>query len=109
MEFGAPWAYSPNKRMSLVLMDLRDTPRHSVTDDFNKKPHFNPLLAMLRGLRNPSISMPAIWIWIVNSANRLAQAKEYAMHSLKIIQSLRLSIFQQRMSVSMTSPFASSP
>jgi hypothetical protein len=83
MEFGAPWAYSPNKRMSLVLMDLRDTPRHSVTDDFNKKPHFNPLLAMLRGLRNPSISMPAIWIWIVNSANRLAQAKEYAMHSLK--------------------------
>jgi hypothetical protein len=36
MEFGAPWAYLPNKRMSLVLMDLRDTPGNSVTDDFNK-------------------------------------------------------------------------
>jgi hypothetical protein len=34
-------------------------------------------------LRNPLISTIAIWIWIVNSANRLAQAKEYATHSLR--------------------------
>jgi hypothetical protein len=34
-------------------------------------------------LRNPSISTPAIWIWIVNSANRLAQAKEYATQTLR--------------------------
>jgi hypothetical protein len=72
MEFGAPWAYSPNKRMSLALMDLRDTPGHSIADDYNKQLHFNPLLGTLRGLRNPSISMPGIWIWILNSANRLA-------------------------------------
>jgi hypothetical protein len=72
MEFGAPWAYLPSKRMSLALMDLRDTPWHSVANDYNKQPHFNPLLATLRGLRNPSISTPANWIWIVNSANRLA-------------------------------------
>jgi hypothetical protein len=62
MEFGAPWAYSPSKQMSPALMDLRDTPGHSVADDYNKQPHFNPLLATLRGLRNPSISTRAIWI-----------------------------------------------
>jgi hypothetical protein len=83
MEFGAPWAYSSNKRMSLALMDLRDTLGHSVADDYTKQPHFGLLLATLRGLRNPSISTPAIWIWIVNSANRLAQAKEYATHTLR--------------------------
>jgi hypothetical protein len=78
MEFGAPWAYSSNKRMSLALMDLCDTPGHSVADDYTKQPRFGLLLATLRGLRNPSISTPAIWIWIVNLENRLAQAKEYA-------------------------------
>jgi hypothetical protein len=62
IEFGAPWAYSSNKRMSLALMDLQDTPGHSVADNYNKQPHFNPLLATLRGLRNLSISTPAIWI-----------------------------------------------
>jgi hypothetical protein len=64
-------------------MDLRDTPGHSVADDYNKQPHFNPLLATLKGLRNPSISTPVIWIWIVNSANRLAQAKVYATQTLR--------------------------
>ena len=83
MEFGAPWAYSSNKRMSLMLMDLRNIPRHSVIEDYTKQPHFAPLLATLRGLRNPSISKPTIWIWIVNSANRLAQAKEYATQTFR--------------------------
>jgi hypothetical protein len=83
MEFGVPWAYSSNKWMSLALMDLRDTPGHSVVDGYNKQPHFNPLLATLRGLRNPSISTPAIWIWIVNLANQLAQAKEYETQTLR--------------------------
>jgi hypothetical protein len=83
MKFGAAWAYSSNKQMSLALMDLRDTPGHSVADDYNKQPHFNPLLATLKGLRNPSISTPVIWIWIVNSANRLAQAKVYATQTLR--------------------------
>jgi hypothetical protein len=69
--------------MSLVLMDLRDTPGHSVADDYTKQTHFGPLLATLRGLRNPSISTPAIWIWIVNSANQLAQAREYATQTLR--------------------------
>jgi hypothetical protein len=83
MEFGAPWAYSSNKQMSLALMDLHDTLGHSVVDDYTKQTHFGLLLAMLRGLRNPSISTPAIWIWIVNSANQLAQAREYATQTLR--------------------------
>jgi hypothetical protein len=29
-------------------------------------------------LKHPSMSMPAIWVWIVNSPNMLAQAVEYA-------------------------------
>ena len=62
MDFGAPWAYSSNKQMTLALMDLCDTPGHSVTDDYTMQPHFAPLLAMLRGLRNPSILKPTIWI-----------------------------------------------
>jgi hypothetical protein len=37
--------------MSLALMDLRDTPGHSVADDYTKQTHFGLLLAMLRGLR----------------------------------------------------------
>jgi hypothetical protein len=56
---------------------------HSVADDYTKQPHFDLLLATVRGLKNPSILTPAIWIWIVNSANRLAQAKEYATHTLR--------------------------
>jgi hypothetical protein len=34
-------------------------------------------------MKAPSISMPAMWLWIVNSANRLAQAVEYARESFK--------------------------
>ena len=32
-------------------------------------------------MKNPSISKPAMWLWIVNSANKLAQAVEYARES----------------------------
>jgi hypothetical protein len=32
-------------------------------------------------MKTPSISMPAMWLWIVNSGNRLAQAAEYARES----------------------------
>ena len=60
IEFGVPWAYSSNKRMSLALMDLRDILGHSIADDYTKQPHFALLLAMLRDLRNPSISKPTI-------------------------------------------------
>ena len=55
-----PWAYSSNKWMFLALMDLHDTLGHSIPDNYTKQPHFSPLLAMLRDLRNPSISKPAI-------------------------------------------------
>jgi hypothetical protein len=106
MEFGAPWAYSSNKRMSLALMDLCDTPGHSVANNYTKQSHFNPLLAILRGLRNPSISTPAIWIWIVNSPNWLAQVREYATQTLRNYTIVEASIFRRRMSVSMTSRFA---
>ena len=65
--------------MSLALMDLCDTPGHSVANDYTKQSHFAPLLASLKGLRNPSISKPAIWLL----TNRSAQAKEYATQALK--------------------------
>ena len=78
MEYGVPWPCSSNKRMFLVVMDLRDTLGHSVAKDYKKQPHFASLLATLRGLRTPSVSKPTIWLWIVNLANWLAQAKEYA-------------------------------
>ena len=78
MEFGVPWPYSSNKRMFLAIMDLCDIPGHSVFEDYMKQPHFAPLLATLRGLRTPSVSKPAIWLKIVNLANQLVQAKEYA-------------------------------
>jgi cell shape-determining protein MreD len=45
-----------------VLMDLRDTPRHSVPEDHVKQPHFHLLLLMLWTLKNPSILMLAIWV-----------------------------------------------
>ena len=83
MEFGAPWPYTPNRQMSLTVMDLCDTPRHSVTEDYTKQPHFAPLLITLRALRSPLVSTPAIWLWIVNSANRLAQAEEYATQTFR--------------------------
>jgi hypothetical protein len=39
------------------------------------------MLVMLRAMKAPSISMPVIWLWIVNSANRLAQAAEHVKES----------------------------
>jgi hypothetical protein len=47
-------------------------------------------MSTLLTLKHPSMSMPAIWVWIVNSPNRLAQAVEYAglnFTSYAIIQS----------------------
>jgi hypothetical protein len=32
-------------------------------------------------MKTPSISKPVMWLWIVNSANRLAQAAEYTRES----------------------------
>ena len=69
--------------MSLAVMDLRDTPEHSVVEDYTKQPHFAPLLATLKALRSPSVSTLAIWLWIVNAANRLAQAKEYVTQTFR--------------------------
>jgi hypothetical protein len=34
-------------------------------------------------MKIPSISMPTIWLWIVNLANKLAQAAEYVRESFK--------------------------
>jgi hypothetical protein len=47
-------------------------------------------MSTLLTLKHPSMSMPAIWVWIVNSPNRLAQVVEYAglnFMSYAIIQS----------------------
>jgi hypothetical protein len=80
-EFGRDWTYEPGKRLSFALLDLRDTPGHSVPEDHVKNPHFILLFAALRSIKTPSISKPTMWLWIVNSANRLAQAAEYARES----------------------------
>jgi hypothetical protein len=78
LEFGRDWTYEPGKRLSFALLDLRDTPGHSVPEDHVKNPHFSLLFAALRSMKTPSISKPTMWLWIVNSANKLAQAAEYA-------------------------------
>ena len=46
-----------------------------------KNPYFSLLLGALRSMKNPSILKPVMWLWIVNSANRLAQVVEYARES----------------------------
>jgi hypothetical protein len=81
LEFGRDWTYQPGNRLSFALLDLRDTPVHSVPEDQIRNPHFSLLLAMLRSMKTPSISMLVMWLWIVNSANRLEQAVEYARES----------------------------
>jgi hypothetical protein len=81
LEFGRDWTYEPGKRLSFALLDLRDTPGHNVPEDHVKNPHFSLLFAALRSMKTPSILKPAMWLWIVNSANRLAQAAEYARES----------------------------
>ena len=83
MEYVAPWAYSSNKWMSLGVINLCDIPGHSVAKDYMKQPRFALFLATLRGLRYPSISKLAIWIYIMNLANRFAQAKEYATQTFR--------------------------
>ena len=81
LEFGRDWTYKPRKRLSFALLDLQDTPGHSVLEDHIKNPHFSLFFAALRSMKTPSISKPAMWLWIVNSANRLVQAAEYARES----------------------------
>jgi hypothetical protein len=81
LEFGRDWTYEPGKRLSFALLDLRDTPGHSVPEDHVKNPHFSLLFVALRSMKTPPISKPAMWLWIVNSANRIAQAVEYAKES----------------------------
>jgi hypothetical protein len=81
LEFGRDWTYELGKRISFALLDLRDIPGHSIPEDHVKNPHFSLLFAVLRSMKTPSISKPAMWLWIVNSANRLAQVVEYARES----------------------------
>jgi hypothetical protein len=81
LEFGRDWTYQPRNRLSFALLDLRDTLGQSVPEDQVKNLHFSLLLATLRSMKTPPISMPVMWLWIVNSANRLAQAAEYARES----------------------------
>jgi hypothetical protein len=80
-EFGRDWTYQLGKRLFFALLDLRDTPGHSVPEDHYKNPHFSLFFVALRSMKIPSISKPMMWLWIVNLANRLAQAAEYARES----------------------------
>jgi hypothetical protein len=81
MKLGRDWTYQPGRRLFLAIMDLRDTPGHSVAHDHAKQAYFHLLMSTLPTLKNPSMTMPAIWVWIVNSPNRLTQAVEYAGHN----------------------------
>ena len=81
LEFGRDWTYQPGNRLSFALFDLRDTLGHGVLEDHVKNLHFSLLLATLRSMKTPSISMPVMWLYIVNSANMLVQAAEYAKES----------------------------
>jgi hypothetical protein len=78
MEFGRNWTYMPGKRILLALMDLQDTLVRIVRKDHIKQPHFSLLLSKLRTLKSPLISIFAIWVWILNLANKLAQAAKNA-------------------------------
>jgi hypothetical protein len=70
------WTYQMGRRLSLAIMDLQETPGHSIAQDHTKQAYFHLLMSTLLKLKHPSMSMPAIWVWIVNSLNRLAQAVE---------------------------------
>jgi hypothetical protein len=90
MMLGRDWTYETGSRLSLAIMDLRETPGHSVAQDHAKQAYFHLLMSTLLTLKHPSMSMLAIWVWIVNSPNRLIQAVEYAglnFTSYAIIQS----------------------
>jgi hypothetical protein len=90
MMLGRDWSYQLGRRLSLAIMDLRETPGHSVAQDHAKQAYFHLFMSTLLTLKYSSMSMPAIWVWIVNSPNRLAQAVEYAelnFTSYAIIQS----------------------
>ena len=75
------------KRLSFALLDLRNTLGYSDIEDHMKNPHFTLLLAALHSMKNPSILKLVMWLWIVNSANRLRQAVEYAKESFTILVS----------------------
>jgi hypothetical protein len=90
MMLGRDWTYETRRWLSLAIIDLRETPGHSVAQDHAKQAYFHLLMLALLTLKHPSISMPAIWVWIVNSPNRLTQAVEYVglnFTSYAIIQS----------------------
>ena len=74
---GRDWTYEVGRQLFLAIMDLRDTSEYNVVQDHVKQPYFHLLMSTLLTLKHPSMSMPAIWVWIVNSPNRLAQAIEY--------------------------------
>ena len=82
--------YKTGRQLFLAIMDLQETPRHSVVLDHAKQAYFHLVISTLLTLKQPSMSMPAIWVWIVNSLNRLIQVVEYAglnFTSYAIIQS----------------------
>ena len=81
LEFKRDWTYQPGKCLLFALLDLWDTPGLSVPEDHVKHLHFSFLLATLCSMKAPSISMLVMWLWIVNLANELAQAIEYARES----------------------------
>ena len=81
LEFGRDWTYEPRRRLSFALLDLPNTPGHSIAEDHVKNPHFTLLLTAMHSMKNPSISKPKMWLLIINSANRLVQVVEYAKES----------------------------
>ena len=73
MMLGRNWTYQMGRWLSLAIMDLQKTLGHNAAQDHVKQAYFHLFMSTLLTLKHPSMSMPAIWVWIVNLLNRLAQ------------------------------------
>jgi hypothetical protein len=100
MEFGKNWTYLPNKRLLMVVMDVLDTFGHSIPGNHIEQPHPRLLLSRLRTLKSPSISMPTIWVWIVNSKNKFIQVASFVkkkMMAYTILKSKYIFVKNERL------------
>jgi hypothetical protein len=100
---GRDWTYETGRRLSLAIMDLRETPGHNVAQDHAKQAYFHLRMSTLLTLKHPSMTMPAIWVWIVNSPNRLAQQLSMRGLTSRAMRSYSPSTFQRRLRGCMTS------
>jgi hypothetical protein len=74
--FEAP---SEEKEWSLGLLDLSQVPGWASKDDSSEEPYFSAFLKTLKTQRSiPTLTSPAVWVWITSSEHRALQAEQYA-------------------------------